>query len=348
MSDATSVDIPETMHIEQEQDDAPAGERKLSPREIAMEAIARRAEEQRERELAQAAIYDQDARDAGLTFPADEPEAPAVAEVKLEAVLPAKAPPPAEPAPAPAPAPALRSVNIDGQQWSVTEEQFAQLANLGMITRHALMQQPAPQAPAPVSQQFVDRARIEDTVERLQYGDKTQAVEALQNLIQDVVRNAPQTPVDAAAIVQQSVLAARAQAQQERDRSVIEQEYPEIFADPQRTLLAKLNVDAIRARNQQIGRFQNDLDIYREAGNAVYDALRLSRPGSQADNQPSALQAAPVTVQPRQDVIERKRAAPRTTQVIDRRAVAPETPRPPTGSEIVERMRQQRGQTSLR
>jgi len=349
MSDRTDLELPETMHIEDVQEDAPSGERQLSPREITMAAIAKKAEEQRERELAQAAIYDEDARNAGLVYPVEDEGTAPVADVKPAAVLPAKATAPVEHSVTPASAP-MRAVTIDGQQWAVTEEQYAQLANLGMVTRHALLNQPQaqPSYVAPSPHLGVDRHRVEDTVEKMQYGDKATATEALHSLIADVVRSVPAAPqIDQDAIVRAAVQRAQEEARLAADRAVIQQEYSEIFADPQRTLLAKLNVDAIRQRNAREGRYQDDLDIYREAGNAVYDALGKPRPGSQTDNQ-SAIQAASVSVQPRQDVIERKRAAPRTTQVIDHRAVAPETPRPPSGAEIVERMRQSRGQASMR
>ena len=40
---------------------------------------------------------------------------------------------------------------------------------------------------------------------------------------------------------------------------MIQQEYKDVFADPQRTQLAKLNVDAIRQRNIATGKYQSDL-----------------------------------------------------------------------------------------
>ena len=84
-----------------------------------------------------------------------------------------------------------------------------------------------------------------------------------------------------------------------------------------------------------------DLEVYREAGDLVLNALNLPR--SQTTDQP-ALQAAQSY---RQDVIERKRTAPKPTTQVDRRAPSPSAPRPPSGSEIVERMRQSRGQQSM-
>ena len=107
-------------------------------------------------------------------------------------------------------------------------------------------------------------------------------------------------------------------------------------------------VRQILERNVQLGRQQPWIDIYREASNTVYDAIGRPRPGSETDPS-TALQAASANVVPiRSDVIERKRAAPRATQAIGLRAPAPVAPRLPSGSELVEQMRRQRGQSPLR
>jgi hypothetical protein len=337
----TELDLPETMHIE---GDAESPEHKPSPRDLAMAAIVARAEERRQAELAQSEVFDKEAREAGLAYQEDAPE-PAPEPVEDAPQEPAPQPP--TPAPVTPQAPQLRSVVLDGQRWNVTEEQFEQLAQLGMVANLA-MHQPAPrqevqQAPP---RPIVDRDRVNETIKQIQYGGEEAAAEALTQLITDVVARTPVAPaIDPNTIVRQAAFVARQEAQLEADRARITAEYPDIFADPQRTMLARLNVDAIRARNMRTGQQQNDLDIYREAGNAVYDAMGKPRPGSEIA-QPTAIQAAAVPI--RADVIERKRAAPRTTQVIDRRAAAPEPPRAPTGGDIVEQMRRARGQSSMR
>lgn len=349
------LELPETMHIEGEQpDEQPSGERKLTPREVIMNTIAARAEAQRDQELAQSAIYDADAREAGLAFPVDEPEPQSVAqphsEVGQASVVEREAPPVAQPTAAPAPdRPAVRSVVMDGQRFDVTDAQADELIRLGMAANVALhqYQQPAPHLqPAPPQRQLVDPDLVRETVKQIQYGGEEAGAEALTKLVLHVAGNVPQAPqIDPNAIVHQAVTAARAHSQLERDTAVVQNEYADIFEHPQRVFLAKANVEAIRARNVATGRQQSDLDIYREAGNMVRDAMSLPRPGSEAVPS-TALQAASAPI--RQDVIERKRAAPRATQAIDLRAPTPQTPRPPTGSEIVDRIRQQRGQASMR
>jgi hypothetical protein len=358
MSDRTDLELPETMHIEGDPPEAheETGERQKTPREITMEAIAAKAETRRQAEMAQAAIYDQDAIEAGLTFEsheqAEEPvepderrAAPSQVEQNTQA-----------PAPQTVQHPQTRTITLDGRQFEVTDAQFTELAQLGMVANVALHQyQYAPQQvvqPQPVQRQqaqpLIDPERIRETVKSLQYGGEEAAGEALTKLVSDVVSRMPaQQYIDPNAIVHQAANVARYQAQLAADTQTIRAEFPDVFSDPQRTMLAKLNVDAIRARNVATGRQQSDLDIYREAGDAVYSAIGRSRPGVQAANQP-ATQAATMAVQHRQDVIERKRAAPRATQVIDRRAPAPVTPARITGSELVDRMRLARGQTSMR
>jgi hypothetical protein len=347
MSETTELELPETMHIETEAD-APPENRQLSPRELAMQAIAKRHQEAREAELRQSDVYDQEARAAGLGLPEDEPEPPPVAVEPVAQEPVGGTPAPATqdaPVPAPAAALTLRTVDIDGQQWAVSEEQYQQLARMGLLAQRALATyQPEPVAPEPVKP-IVDPERVREAAKRIQYGNEDEAAAALTELITDVAARMPATPsIDPNAIVQRATTAAMQQAQLARDTDTIRQEYADIFENPQRTLLARMNVEAIRARNAQTGRFQPEIEIYREAGNMVRDAMGQPRPGSDV-SQP-ALQAA--TVAPRTEVIERKRAAPRMTQAIDRRAPQPEMPRPPSGSEIVERMRAQRGQASMR
>lgn len=339
----TEIDLPETMRVEDADDAAPVN-RQPSPRDLIMQSIADRHNAVREQELAQAAIYDQDARDAGLSLPDDEPEPPPVA---VEPVQEPAAPPRQDaPAPAPVAAPQLRTVDMDGSQWTVTEDQYQQLARLGMVTQRALQEYRAPaveQAPPPP---LVDPERVRATVKQIQYGGEDDAAAALTQLVTDIVSRAPVAPqIDPNAIVQQAVAVTRQQAQLDRDAEAIRAEYTDIFENPQRQLLARMNVEAIRQRNAQAGRFQPDIEIYREAGNMVRDAMGQPRPGTDAQS-PSPGQSA--SVASRADVVERKRQAPRMTQAIDRRAPQPEASRAPTGAEIVDQMRRQRGQASMR
>lgn len=343
----TDLEVPETLDANPPPEDV-ARERPLTAREEIMARINARREEQIQTENAQAAIYDADAREAGLAFPEDEPEL--TESEPVAQVTRAGAPPPritpslAQSAPPSPVAPSVRSVTIDGQQYTVTEDQADQLMRLGMMANVALhqYQQPAqPSAPPPEQpRSVIDDERIAETVRQMQYGGEDAAREALKSLITDVVARVPVPQIDQNAIVARAVQEARAQSQLITDGDLIRQEYPDIFSDPQRTMLAKLNVDAIRARDVATGTRRSDLEIYREAGDAVYNALGRSK------EPPQPVRETPSPA--RQDRIERKRNAPRATQPIDLRAPSPAAPRPPSGSDVVEQIRLRRGQPSMR
>lgn len=176
------IDVPETMHIEAPQVEAPApqpieresGEdgaepervREPSARELAMEAIFKN----REKAIAKELHYGEDLadnarRDAGeqplehARLDVDEPEAPAP---KTEPVVPAARQVPVPAAPAPAPAqPESRLVEYGGVTYKVNEEQYAKLASIGITAldaanrdqqEQAVQARRQPQAPQPQQQ----------------------------------------------------------------------------------------------------------------------------------------------------------------------------------------------------
>lgn len=351
------LEVPETMHVENHEEQVPEqepqeGERQPTQRELTMRAIAEKAEQRRQEELAQARIYDEEARAAGMAFPEDElepePEPEPVEQTPVQEPQPQEAASQAQQS--------LRKVTFDGREFEVTDQQYDELAKMGMLANVALHQYnqqppPTPQQPVqqpaqPQPQQVIDPELVKQTVRKIQYGGEEDGAEALTQLVSHVVSRVPQAPqIDQNQIIQQAAAVAQQQAQFARDQEIIQREYKDVFADPQRTMLARLNVDAIRQRNAATGKYNvPDIEVFREAGNMVLDALNLPRPNVQDEK--AAIQAAPVM--PRQGVIERKRAAPRqTTTQVDRRAPAPQTPRPPTGSEVVEQMRKARGQASM-
>jgi len=336
------------------------GERKLTPRERTMMAIAHRAQAHREEEEALGAEYDREAHARGEGLPPAtferEPETvvEAAQEPEASAVEPAEPPPVVASATQPAPAhPALRHIVIDGQQIAVTDEQFAQLAQMGALAARNLTQHaPAPvAAPEPVAPPApsvaVDEARVREAVQRIQFGSPDEGTQALSTLIQEVVRQVPQAPhIDQQRLISEAEQRAVQRIAAEQTHALVRQEYPEIFKDQGLMALAQQRVHQLSQNALATGRRVNDLDIYREAGNQVYDLLKLPRPGSEITQ--TAPQAAPAIQPTRSATIEeRKRAAPRNPQPVDRRSAVPEAPRPPSGSEIVNAMRVQRGQQSL-
>jgi hypothetical protein len=355
MSDTTDID--DTI-IEPDVEETPEQtERPLTARERIMQAAVRGAQERREAELAQSSVYDTDAKALGLVYETDEPEEAAPEPAEPEPVAKSPEPPvPAAVAPAAAPRATLpeptgvRSVMVDGRQFEVTDQQYAELARLGMLANvalHQYQQQPAsapvaPAAPEP-ARSLVDPEAVKRVVREIQFGGEDAAAAALADYTTSLLQNipAPAPQIDQNAIVQQAVAAARAQALLDQHRAVIQQEYADIFANPQRQFLAQSNVEAIRRRNTQLGNRQSDLEVFREAGNMVRDAMGIPPPQPQQQEVQAEQPVAPVVA--RTEVIERKRAAPRPTQTIDRREPAPQAPRAPTVSEIVAKMREQRG-----
>ena len=348
----TEIELPVTMDANPPPEDRGPVEGVRTPRDDIMATIAARREEQIARDNAQAAIYDREATEAGLNYPEDEPE-PQPEPVRREVSSPVRGDsavptPPVQVSP---PQPQVRTLVVDGQHIAVTEDQAERLIRLGMLANTALhqyQQQPVDVPPPLPEQPVVDNEAIREAVRKIQYGGEDDAATALTELIHGVVaRNVPRGPaIDPSAIVHQAVTAAQEQARVAQAQEIIRQEYPDLQSNPQLGFLANTNANIIRDHAIRTGVQKSWLDIYREASNAVYDAIGRPRPGS-APDQPSALQAAPGNVI-RPDVLERKRAAPRATQAIDMRSPAPAAPRPRTGSELVEEMRKARGQASMR
>ena len=250
--------------------------------------------------------------------------------------------PPTEPMPPPHVPPQVVTLP-NGLQ--VTADQAMTLAHMGFVAAQALSQ-PQQVAPVPHQRPVVDDALLSDTVHKMQFGSPDEGKAALGHLIQQVAGNIPQQTVDPNQVAAQATQAALAQIRLQQDTAAIRSEFPEIFnaAHPERAQEAHAWVDALKLRDQKLGRARSDLDIYREAGNLVYNQHNLSRPGSE---QTTAPQAAQPSVQPRADVEERKRAAPRNPQAVNRRAVQPEPPRQPTGSETIAAMRSMYRQPAL-
>ena len=338
----TELEVPQTMQIDSAPPEEKPGERPLSVRERMMADIYDRAEERRQQEMDEGHQREeaQAAEEAGETPQASE--APAADHA---------ATPPGGPQVSTA-QPGLRAVTLpNGQRVTVTDEQHDQLASMGMLANLAL-HTPPPQAvqpqpqfeqPAPRPHFVVNEDKIEQAVQKIQFGGPDEGKAGLRDLIQDVlsnvqIRQAPQ--VDANQIIAVAMQRTMAEQQLRRDTEQIQQEYSEIFKSPQLMALAHMNAQALRERDAAVGQRRSELDIYREAGNAVYDALRLPRPGINS----TASQAAG---NGRDAVLERKRAAPSNPRSVDRRAVEPAMMGGPSGSQIVDAIRRSRGQHPL-
>lgn len=371
--------LPETPAVEQQSE-----ARQPTARELAMERIIASRQRALEAEIGQAEDqFADDPADSRDQHSATRPTNPALGEVEEDREYqdPYAQPEPAAPEPKPQQAKpatvaspvvqqptapqtfAVRDTN--GNELYVTQEQLIHLASMGVVANQALYQyqtqgpqqppqqrQPEPQRP---SAPIVDDDRVRQTVKAIQYGDEASAAQALTELVNHVVSRAPAAPaIDAVAIGNYAAQRARLEAKLEAETQIIRQEYADIMADPDLAHLAAMKVAQLRQRNQSLGQQQSDLDVFREAGNLVLDKIGKPRPGQQVQPPADAGQTAPqapniVVRRSSGEIDARKRAAPRAmSQVIDRRSAAPQAPRPPSGSDVVEMMRKARGQTSMR
>jgi hypothetical protein len=382
MSDRTDLEVPATgllpeTHVEETQ------AREPTAREVAMQKIAENRQRQLEAELGQSDDH-AEAPDAREQHSQTRPTNPALGEVEadrdyqdpyaveaapepVEETVPGRVRPTPQPAPtsAPAPTPAgpqTFAVDIDGQQLHVTQEQLVHLARMGVVANQALHQYQTQQsqqprreaAPPPPPDPIVDRARFAQTVKAIQYGDETTATQALEDLVTHVVARQPAAQaVDPIAIANYAANFAAQQAMLRSDTEVIRREYADLFENPIRADAAGRQLAMIRQENAALGKHQSDLELYREAGNRVRAAFGLSQSGDQstpADAGITAPQASNIVVRRSAGEIDaRKRAAPRAmSQVIDRRSAAPQAPRAPSPSDVVEMMRKSRFQTSMK
>lgn len=255
-------------------------------------------------------------------------------------------------------------IEINGQSIYVTLDQALHLARMGAITNEALYhynQQPQPEQP-PVQRREIEQHRpavaedrIRETIKAIQYGDEASAATALSGLISDVVRGVPQ--VNVPEIEERAARRARTEHQaatvMQQSTAIVRDEYADIAADPIRADAAARQLAMLRQQNIALGSQYSEFDLVREAGNRVRAAFGTQPPVQPTPGQPQA------AAQPQQqnlvvrrsvaDIDGRKSQAPRrTAAVIDRRSAAPEAPRAPTGSDIVEQMRKSRNQTSMR
>jgi hypothetical protein len=191
----------------------------------------------------------------------------------------------------------------------------------------------------PQHQSVADRQRIAATVRAIQYGDEATAGDALSDLINHVARRQP----DPEAVINRRL--AEIQQKQYLDQAQVQlrQEFSDIFADPIRTDAAARQVALLRNHAAQIGWQGDQMEIFRQAAVNVRASMGMGAP-QQGRRQSTS--DGNIVVRRSVDEIEgRKRVAPRAfSQVIDRRSPAPQQSRAPTGSEIVEHMRRQRGQ----
>jgi hypothetical protein len=346
MSDTTELHLGIDAHVNDAPDNTPPPE--VDPQGEVRLSIAEKYEARRLEEI--------ETQREQLGLPPTEPEPTEIPEIVPSGDDPQVVAAEADGAPAIAPVatpaapvpqqPQLFPVRApDGAVHYCTVEQIAQLASVGMgAVLHPPQQapQPAP-APQPTHQPSFDSERAKTIANRLAYGDADDQAKAISELV-EAARGPVVNPDQIRQSVKQEVTA---EMRLESDLNILGQEFAPIFSNRYATVAAAAAVNDLRANPYWQSR--SNLDLYREACRTVLQGFGSGQPQSQPGNQqqPAALQAVPPVT--RQARLESKRAAPSIPVATDRRvAMADDTPRPPTGSEVVDQLRKARGQPSLR
>lgn len=343
MTDTTELELPQTMRLEDAPvpadtpPDAPA--EVVNPRDAAMRRVVENYERQQAEQIAEGDRLFREAAEREAAAAAElEPEAPATTEHRAVPGTHAQIQAPTQPEAAPS----LRTINVQGHELQVTEDQFEHLARIGVVANLALQgQQAAPQyrpPPAPpahqaASQPPLDRERAAQIVQRLSYGTPDDGVAALQELAGTLTSRVDPQAVAAAATqqVMQTI-------QLQNDLGAIGREFPDIFNNEDRSYLAAIRLTRIRERDAALGQVRPAIDQYREACGATLQGLGIAP--SQPVSQPGG-----AGVRLSGDRLARIRSAPRHPSSVSRAASLGEVERrAPTNSEIVAQIRRGRGQ----
>lgn len=364
----TELDLPETMHIQEDPSPPPEAEdkpREPSQRDLAMLRIAENRQRELDKEIAYGAQLEDEARASVGAEPIDRepPAAGGEAQVVTHTPEAATSQPPLVPAPpADPPAERRRAVTVEGQQYLVTEAEYDRLATMGAITHTALARQqqpeapPAPPAESPRPAPAFDADRAKDIFRRMSYGNEEEGAAALLELATQL----RPAQVDPAQVAQQAANIALHHTSTRDNLLAVGREFEDLFGPMDAGKFSQLApADAIR--HQRLSRLAGDiandlrrrdealgvqrpvLELYREAATEARSLTGRAAPQSGVQPAPqAAAQAAPAVSSER---LERKRAAPRQPTAVSRAAVSAE-PRQPTGSDIVAWIAQKRGQGS--
>lgn len=328
-------------------------EPQVNPRDAIMKKIYEGRADQFKNELEYASQMSAGATNVpGSDDPAQQPDA---VETKPEPAQPKPEQAQKSPQPQPVQPQARKPYIINGQQVELTDQELAQLASRSMQQTSQVIQQyqrqpqqqPQYQQPQqqPVQQpqnELLAPDRLREIVRKITYGSEDESVNALRDFAdrtaQTVQRAQGPTPEQIAAYAAQTALA---QVSFQTNLNTIASEFPDVFERRSATLVAADNVNSLRNRYQLLGTMKQDLELYREA-------CQLARAefGNQQGQQQQSQTSQPAAVQTSQQRTERKRAAPQPPAAVAR-VVPQQTNNVVTGSDIVSKMRQSRGQMPL-
>ena len=352
----TELNVEGGMHIDETH--TPREEGAENPRDAIMRQAVERANANREAEARQGSLDIEGA----LPY-SDELNAPPPTEVVQEAPAESELPKhpdaiEAEQAQLP-PAP-YKVLKVDGREVPIaSEEDLIRLAQQGMSSQQrfqeaarmrqeaqqlqqqplAQLQQPQQQAPQQQAQlpSGIDPDLARSIAHRISYGNEEEQASAIQELAQRVAPQQPSYSPEQIAQYSAQLAMHQMQANQEFQNKLVTigNEFPDIFQDRQLSILAGDTLNQIRERDTQLQVQRSDLEQYREACSLVQTKFVA----------PTKAVVEPVVVPATK--LAAKAAAPQIVRSAGR-TVSSTTQKEVTSSDIVEQMRKQRGQPSMR
>jgi hypothetical protein len=353
-------------------------ERQLSRHEQQMREIAVRRREAIDAELAEARKLGMESPPLGAETPdplppSQEPQEPQATPTAAPDLPPGAAPPPGDEPPPAAPTVRTHRILVNGRQIEMPEADLYRAAERGVYAdasvRHAnqILEEarrvaaasgqpipgggPSPASAVPTAQSEpsgLDPDAARELARELLYGDEEKVAEALQRIAQPRQPAAP--AIDPNRIAEDVINRVNGTRTLENALETFGREYQDIVADVDLTTLTAQYVQAYRQQYAQTGTPRTELDLFREAGNAVRGTVDRIRGGTQAQSnggqptpapQPAAMPAANNGAR-----IAIKRATPQAPAA----ASAPQEPATPqlrsgmTPSETVAWMKRTRGQ----
>ncbi len=303
-------------------------------------------------------------------IPQQEPGAPAPPVQEPPPDPAAAQPDPASAAAAPAAAPAApvrtHKILVRGNEILMSDDDMRRAAELGVESeariRHANATleearriagsppQPIPGAgpsspaapPQPQTREpsETDRNAALELARELLYGDEGKVVDALLQWRQPSQQ--PTQPADPEALARDVYSRVDARLGLQHALQTFGSEYPEIINDPDLATLGANYVQQLRAHYAQTQTPRTELDLFREAGDAVRQAVtRWSGGGAPAPDPTPAPPPAAQAAGPSRITI--KRSMPQAPAAAAAQQMAP-APRQKTGTDIVNEMRRARGQ----
>lgn len=232
-----------------------------------------------------------------------------------------------------------RKIIVGDKEIELTQDEIVSLAKEGLKAKEQPKFAPiptyqplAPLPQQPVYQQPVDEVAImKELARKITYGNEDEAAQALLALR----GNIPSSDQ----IAQDATRRALQHLEFNYNLNTVGREFPDIMGNPSRMLVAENYVKQLHAHYSSQGINKPDIELYREAGQRTREDFGIGNPTIQPQEAK--------TDQPARDLetkTERKRAAPKHVASTNRTLPMEKQKTYLTGSDIVSKMRKDRGQ----